>query len=81
MMEGLTTYGKSYTEVDAQREKPIIPAATNLFPSGAPFMGKTIYKETFQPCNAEPVVAVIPCGNISLSDKKMSCDTTSKVSF
>ena len=82
MMEGKTTYGKSYLEVDVtQKEKPIIPARTSLFPSGAEFMGKTIYKETFQPCNPEPVVPVIPCGNISLSDKKMSTDTTSKVVF
>lgn len=79
-MEGQTTYGKSFPEVDlSMKEKPIIPRATNLFPSGGEFVEKTIYRETFQPRNSQTVTPIIPCSNISLSNKQMSSETTSKV--
>ncbi|XP_043478560.1 uncharacterized protein LOC122508944 [Leptopilina heterotoma] len=81
-MEGQTTYGKSFAEVDcSMKEKPILPRSTNFFPSGGEFFEKTNYRETFQPRNSQPVVPIIPCSNISFSAKQMSSDTTTKLSY
>lgn len=80
-MEGQTTYGKSFMEVDlSMKGKPIMPRSANLFPYGGEFIKKTNYRETFQRRNLqEPVIPIIPPGNIFISDKQMSSDTTSKV--
>lgn len=62
-------------------EKPFLPAATYVFPYGAKFMDKTIYKESYLPGVAERMIPFIPCGNISIPSTKMSADTTSKVTL
>lgn len=79
-MCGKTTYSESYMENDAiSVEKPFLPVTTYVFPYGAEFVGKTIYKESYLPGSAEHVVPFVPCGNISIPDAKMSADTTNKV--
>jgi len=79
-MNGKTTYSESYMENDVVSvEKPFLPVATYVFPYGAEFADKTIYKESYLPGDAERVAPFVPCGNISIPDARMSADTTSKV--
>ncbi|KAG5345436.1 SAXO1 protein, partial [Acromyrmex charruanus] len=81
-MCGKTIYSESYMENDAvSREKPFLPVAAYVFPYGAKFVDKTIYKESYLPGIVERMVPFVPCGNISISDAKMSADTTSKLSY
>lgn len=75
-----TTYSESYMENDmVSMEKPFLPTATYIFPYGAKFANKTIYKESYLPGDAERVEPFIPCSSISIPDVKMSIDTTNKV--
>lgn len=60
-------------------EKPIKPKETCIFPYGAPFLGNTVYTTNFIPREVESVVPIVPCGNILLSDEKMSTHTTNQV--
>ncbi|KAJ8681674.1 hypothetical protein QAD02_017466 [Eretmocerus hayati] len=76
-----TTYNKSYLEAKSKREEPIVPKDTGVFPRNAEFYDHTVYKQSFVPQKTEPVAPVVPCGNISLSNKSMVCDTTNKLSF
>lgn len=78
-MHDKTTYAKSYLETKAKRETPILPKDSGLFSCDAQFIENTVYRESFLPCQRDPVTPIKPCANLSLSDKKMSCDTTSKV--
>lgn len=79
-MCGKTTYSESYMENDAVSvEKPFLPVVTYVLPYGAQFADKTIYKESYLPGDAERVVPIVPSGNISIPDVKMTADTTSKV--
>ncbi|XP_058798166.1 uncharacterized protein LOC131668217 [Phymastichus coffea] len=80
-MAGETTYKKSYHENKAPREKPIIPKEVGVFPRGREFLEGTVYKESFLPCRSELVTPIVPCGNISLANDRMSVDTTNKLSF
>ncbi|XP_071627854.1 uncharacterized protein [Temnothorax longispinosus] len=81
-MCGKTTYSESYMENDAVSvAKPFLPVATYVFPYGAEFADKTIYKESYLPGKAERVVPSVPCGNISIPDARMSADTTNKLSY
>lgn len=80
-MDGATTYSKSYLEnTNLIREEPFKPAKNStIFPEGAIFAGRTIYKESFLPCDIDRPVAIRPCSNIAVSDQRMSGDTTNKV--
>ncbi|XP_011704463.1 PREDICTED: uncharacterized protein LOC105459849 [Wasmannia auropunctata] len=81
-MCGKTTYSESYMENDAiSVEKPFLPVTTDVLPYGAEFADKTIYKESYLPADAERAVPIVPCGSISVSDARMSADTTSKLSY
>lgn len=79
-MCGKTTYSESYMENEAIcMGKPILPPATYIFPYGAEFMNKTVYKESYLPGEAERVQPFVPFSSISIPDVRMSADTTSKV--
>lgn len=79
-MCGKTTYSESYIEnYAASMEKPFLPMAAYIFPYGAEFANKTIYKESYLPADAERVEPFIPYGSISIPDVKMATDTTNKV--
>lgn len=79
-MCGKTTYSESYMENDTvSMEKPFLPTATYIFPYGAEFANKTIYKESYLPGDAERVEPFIPYSSISIPEVKMSTDTTNKV--
>ncbi|XP_070154736.1 stabilizer of axonemal microtubules 2-like [Polyergus mexicanus] len=81
-MCGKTTYSESYIEnYAASMEKPFLPMAAYIFPYGAEFANKTIYKESYLPGDAERVEPFIPCGSISIPDVKMVTDTTNKLSY
>ncbi|OXU28244.1 hypothetical protein TSAR_010770 [Trichomalopsis sarcophagae] len=80
-MHDETTYGESYLESKGKKESPILPKDSGLFSRGAQFLENTVYRDSFLPRQREPVAPIKPCANLSLSDKKMSCDTTSKMSF
>ncbi|XP_046750347.1 stabilizer of axonemal microtubules 2-like [Diprion similis] len=82
-MEGATTYSKSYLQNEnLAREQPFKPANdSTIFPGGAQFAGKTIYGESFLPCDIERPVPIRPCSNIARSNQKMSGDTTNKLSY
>lgn len=81
-MCGKTTYAESYLENEAVSvEKPFLPARTYVFPYGAEFADKTVYKESYLPGDAERVIPFVPCGSISIPDAKMCADTTSKVTL
>ncbi|XP_011871232.1 PREDICTED: uncharacterized protein LOC105563879 [Vollenhovia emeryi] len=81
-MYGKTTYSESYIENDAVSvAKPFVPVATYVFPYGAEFADKTIYKESYLPGSAERMMPFVPGGSISIPDARMSSDTTSKLSY
>lgn len=82
-MDSHTTYSKSYMDTPGMpaKEKPIIPRAANILPSTDEFLGKTVYSESFLPCETEFVAPVVPSNNISLSNDRMACDTTNKVGY
>ena len=58
---------------------PIFPKDTCILPCGAEFAESTVYKESFLPRQTDLVSPILPCGNILVSDKKMTCETTNKV--
>lgn len=80
-MDGATTYSKSYLKnKNLTREQPFKPSKeSTIFPEGALFAGKTIYGESFLPCDIERPNPIRPSSNIAVSDQKMSGDTTNKV--
>lgn len=82
-MVSSTTYSNSFFldgQQQPQKEKPFIPSSNNdLFPTGQPMIGTSLYHDCFVPREITPVVPVVPCGNILLSNQKMTCDTTNKV--
>ncbi|KAG7200485.1 hypothetical protein KM043_001051 [Ampulex compressa] len=81
-MCGKTIYSESYLKNEQpQMVKPILPSPANILPSAAEFTEKTIYKESYIGCNADRVEAIIPSGNISLPDDKMTMDTINKLSY
>lgn len=59
--------------------KPHIPGVANILPSKAQFMDKTIYKESYLPCDIEKATKIVPPPNIFISNEKISADTTNKV--
>ncbi|XP_043289025.1 stabilizer of axonemal microtubules 2-like [Venturia canescens] len=82
-MAAQTTYSKSFLAdgLVPTREKPFAPRPTMTLLSDEKFVGKTIYSESFLPCESEVIVPVVPTDNIALSNDKMACDTTSKLSY
>ncbi|RLU25735.1 hypothetical protein DMN91_001893 [Ooceraea biroi] len=81
-MCGKTTYSESYMRNDAVSvEKPFLPVATYVFPYGAEFADRTVYKESYLPGDVERPVPFIPCGSITIPNVKMSVDTTAKLSY
>lgn len=75
-----TTYSESYIENDAvYATKMIVPAVAHIFPCGAEFRDKTIYKESYMPGNGERTEPILPVVSISIPDVKMFTDTTTKV--
>ncbi|XP_011497621.1 PREDICTED: protein FAM154B-like, partial [Ceratosolen solmsi marchali] len=80
-MGGETTYSKSYLQQKSEKEKPILPKDTDVLPKGDQFIKNSIYKESFLPCQVNMVSPIIPSSNIKLSSKKMTGDTTNKLSF
>lgn len=76
-----TTYSESYlkNENGPSKLKPIIPTSIPILPYGAKFMSKTMYTESFVPCQADIVSPIVPIGTISLPDEKMANDTINKV--
>lgn len=75
-----TIYSDSYLENEIyEKMKPYIPTATDILPSKAQFMDKTIYKESYLPCDIEKSTKIVPPANIFISNEKISTDTTNKV--
>ncbi|XP_066595676.1 stabilizer of axonemal microtubules 2-like [Prorops nasuta] len=77
-----TTYNQCYLKNQAINVvKPILPNGADIFPCGAQFSGRTMYNESFLPCELMANAPILPIGSIALSDEKMSCDTTTKLSY
>ncbi|XP_032675455.1 uncharacterized protein LOC116846115 [Odontomachus brunneus] len=77
-----TTYSESYMENDTiQAVKPIVPARTYIFPYGAEFASKTVYKESYLPGEGQRMEPIVPVGSIFIPDVKMFTDTTTKLSY
>ncbi|XP_076295614.1 uncharacterized protein LOC143216447 isoform X2 [Lasioglossum baleicum] len=83
-MCGQTTYSQSFLQNEELcTEKPIKPSGNILFPHGAEFAARTIYKESYrvEPSCGDRVQPFLPCNSISRPDGKMSGDTTNKLSY
>lgn len=81
-MVSSTTYSNSFF-LDGQqpeKEKPIIPSTNKeLFTVTEPMIGTSLYHDCFKPKASFPIAPVVPCQNISISNQKMICETTNKV--
>ncbi|KAK0161505.1 hypothetical protein PV327_009967 [Microctonus hyperodae] len=79
-----TTYSKSYKKIETPvvKTKAILPSSVaEWFQGSREFNEKSCYADAYIPQSTEPRKSIpfVPSGNIHLSDKKMSSDTTNRV--
>ncbi|KAK0084604.1 hypothetical protein PV326_006211 [Microctonus aethiopoides] len=81
-----TTYSKSYKKIETPvvKTKAILPTSgAEWFQGNREFNEKSCYTDAFIPQSTEPRKSIpfVPSGNIHLSDKKMSSETTNRLSY